>query len=138
MEGLVTVIFLGASPFFLFLWALRMKKQKAMKKMAIVDSGLKTIGKEVIAVTSEAFPGKPIKSTLGSVVGISDTAASTDEQFLLAEKEAMLNILTIAREMGANAVIGLRMSAGTYQQQGSQWMVTKVTYNGTAVQVGGH
>ena len=138
MEGAITVLFLGASPFFFILWALRIKKQKALKKMEIVDSRLKSIGKEVIAVTSEVFPGKTIKNTLGSVAGISDTAASTDEQFLLAEKEALLNILTGAREMGANAVIGLRMSAGTYQQQGSQWMVTKVTYSGTAVQVGGH
>jgi uncharacterized protein YbjQ (UPF0145 family) len=138
MEGPITVIILGASPFFFIFWALRVKKQKALKKIKIVDSRLKRIGNDVIAVTSGDFPGKTIKNTLGSVVGISDIAASTDEQFLLAEKEAMLNILTVAREMGANAVIGLRMSAGTYQQQGSQWMVTKVAYNGTAVQVGGH
>lgn len=135
MEWIVAAILL-ASPFFLLLLAIRVKKRKAMKKMEIVDSGLKNIRKEVIAVTSGAFPGKTIKSTLGSVVGISDTAASTDEQFLLAEKEALFNILTVAREMGANAVVGLRMSSCTYQQQGSQWVVTKVTYNGTAVQVG--
>jgi uncharacterized protein YbjQ (UPF0145 family) len=138
MAGVVAVTLLGASPFFLIFLAIKVKKQKALKKMEIVDSRLKSIGKEVIAVTAEAFPGKTVNNTFGCVVGISDTAASTDEQFLLAEKEAMLNILTVAWEMWANAVIGLRMSAGTYQQQGSQWVVTKVTYNGTAVQVGGH
>jgi len=71
MEGAITIIFLGASPFFFILWALRVKKQKALKKIEIVDSRLKRIGNDVIAVTSEAFPGKSIKSTLGSVVGIS-------------------------------------------------------------------
>jgi len=35
--------------------------------------------------------------------------------------------------MGANAIVDLRMTTGSYEQQGTKWMVTRVVYNGTAV-----
>ena len=38
-------------------------------------------------------------------------------------------------QMGANALVDLKMTTGSYEQQGSQWMVSKVVYYGTAVKV---
>lgn len=62
-------------------------------------------------------------------------AASTDAEFRLAEKEALLDIMNQAINLGANSVIDLKMTTGSYQQQGSQWMVSKATYTGTAVRI---
>lgn len=38
-----------------------------------------------------------------------------------------------AKELGANAVLNMRLVTGSYQQQGSQWMVTYVIAYGDAV-----
>ncbi|MFZ6008061.1 MAG: heavy metal-binding domain-containing protein [Nitrospirota bacterium] len=63
----------------------------------------------------------------------------------LAEKEAMLDIMNKAINMGANAIIDLKMTTSTYEQQGLEGMVSsvlynkkmasKVIYNGTAVRI---
>ncbi len=89
----------------------------------------------ILVVTSSIIPGKEIKDVLGSVTGVSKVAASTDAEFRLAEKEALLDIMNQAINLGANSVIDLKMTTGSYQQQGSQWMVSKATYTGTAVRI---
>jgi hypothetical protein len=43
------------------------------------------------------------------------------------------SLLDAAKESGANAVINVRLSTGTYQQQGSQWQVTYIIAYGDAV-----
>lgn len=43
------------------------------------------------------------------------------------------SLLEAAKESGANAVINVRLSTGTYQQQGSQWQVTYIIAYGDAV-----
>ena len=135
MEGVVAILGLTVFAFFLLFMVITMRRKKTVGKIALVDSELAVTRKEIVSVTTGGIPGKTIRSTLGSIVGISNTAATTDEEFSLAEKEAMRNVLIEAKNLGANAVIGLRMSSGTYQRQGSRWLVTKVTYHGTAVHV---
>jgi len=47
----------------------------------------------------------------------------------------MADTMKRALEMDANAIVDLRMTTGSYEQQGSKWMVSRVVYNGTAVMV---
>lgn len=42
-------------------------------------------------------------------------------------------LLDAAKDKGANAVVNVRVIAGSYQQQGSQWEVTYVVAYGDAV-----
>ena len=83
-------------------------------------------------MTSNSLPDREIKGALGNVAGISATAASTDRGFRKAEKEALADIMRQGIKIGANAIVVLKMTTGGYEQQGSQWMVSKVVYYGTA------
>jgi len=99
----------------------------------VVDASLKETRNKVLAVTTEIISGKEIKNVLGAVTGVSTISASTDRQAEVAEKEALLSIMKKTEEMGGNAIIGLRMSSSSFEQQGSKWMMAKVFYSGTAV-----
>lgn len=100
-----------------------------------LDKKIQELRGSITAVTSSSLPDRKIKGALGNVTGISETAASTDRGFRKAEKEAMADIMRQGILMGANAIIDLKMTTGSYEQQGSQWMVSKVVYYGTAVKV---
>jgi uncharacterized protein YbjQ (UPF0145 family) len=104
-------------------------------KTAELDEDIKNLRERIIVVTSSNLPDRQIKGALGNVTGISETAASTDRGFRKAEKEALADIMRQGIQMGANAIIDLKMTTGSYEQQGSQWMVSKVVYYGTAVKV---
>lgn len=104
-------------------------------KTAELDADIKSLREKIIVVTSNNLPDRQIKGALGNVTGISATAASTDRGFRKAEKEALADIMRQGIQMGANAIIDLKMTTGSYEQQGSQWMVSKVVYYGTAVKV---
>lgn len=43
------------------------------------------------------------------------------------------SLVQTAREKGANAVVNVRVTTGSYQQQGSQWEVTYIVAYGEAV-----
>jgi len=100
-----------------------------------LDEKIKKLQEKILVVTSSDIPTKEVKEVLGGLTGISDTAASTGNGFRRAEKEAMVNIMNLGIQMGANAIVDLRMTTGSYEQQGTKWMVTRVVYNGTAVKV---
>lgn len=104
-------------------------------KTAELDEDIKNLREKIIVVTSSSLPEREIKGALGNVTGISETAASTDKSFRKAEKEALADIMRQGIQMGANAIVDLKMATGSYEQQGSQWMVSKVVYYGTAVKV---
>lgn len=80
-------------------------------------------------------PSDKIKQTLGLVRGISDTEASSQADFALAEREALLLLLKHAHDLGANAVVGVRLATGTYETTGSKWQVSRPVYTGTAVRI---
>lgn len=100
-----------------------------------LDKEIQELRSSIIVVTSNNLPNREIKGALGNVTGISETAASTDRGFRKAEKEALADIMHQGIQMGANAIVDLKMTTGSYEQQGSQWMVSKVVYYGTAVRV---
>ena len=104
-------------------------------KTAELDDEIRNLRERIIVVTSNSLPDRQIKGAIGNVTGISATAASTDRGFRKADKEALADIMRKGIEMGANAIIDLKMTTGSYEQQGSQWMVSKVVYYGTAVRV---
>lgn len=126
---MLTIILIGAVIVVILIIAARLR---ATAKLADTEEKCKELGEKVLVVTSSAIPGKELE-IIGVVSGVSDTAASFGEEFKLAEKEALYNLMNRALELGANGVVDLKMSTGSYQQQGSQWMVSKVTYTGTAV-----
>jgi uncharacterized protein YbjQ (UPF0145 family) len=100
-----------------------------------VELQLEELRKRVLVVTSGNIPGRTITEVKGMVMGTSKKAASTDAGFRLAEKEAMVEMMDQALCLGANAITDLKITTGSYQQHGSQWMVSKVTCYGTAVRI---
>ncbi len=100
-----------------------------------IEKDIQGLRERIIVVTSTSLPDSEIKGALGNVTGISATAASTDRGFRKAEKEALADIMRQGIQMGANAIIDLKMTTGSYEQQGSKWIVAKVVYYGTAVRV---
>lgn len=104
-------------------------------KTAELDDEIRNLRERITVVTSTSLPDKAVKSALGNVTGISATSASTDRGFRKAEKEALADIMRQGIQMGANAIVDLKMTTGSYEQQGSKWVVSKVVYYGTAVRV---
>ena len=113
-----------------FLVSLCFKKRPSLDEL---DKDIQGLRERIIVVTSNSLPDREIKGAIGNVTGISATAASTDRGFRKAEKEALADIMRQGIQIGANAIIDLKMTTGSYEQQGSQWMVSKVVYYGTAV-----
>ncbi len=106
-----------------------------INKIAELDDEIRNLRERIIVVTSNSLPDRVIKGALGNVTGISATSASTDRGFRKAEKEALADIMRKGIQLGANAIVDLKMSTGSYEQQGSKWIVAKVVYYGTAVKV---
>lgn len=100
-----------------------------------IEKDIQVLRERIIVVTSTSLPDKEVKSAIGNVTGISATAASTDRGFRKAEKEALADIMRQGIQIGANAIIDLKMTTGSYEEQGSKWVVSKVVYYGTAVRV---
>ena len=104
---------------------------KIEQNNAEISEKLNTLKQEILIVTSNNIAGKNITKTLGIVRGISDTSANTKKEFNLAETEALFNMLSDAKNIGANAVTDVKISTVTYQN--STWPVSQVIYIGTAV-----
>ena len=84
-------------------------------------------------MTGNSVPGREIIKVIGPVIGFSAVSSDTTGKFQLAEREAMLSLLTKAREEGADAVIDLKMMTISFEQSGMEGATPKVTYVGTAV-----
>lgn len=131
----ITVLIAIVATGFLII-VLRLKQNSnAVKKSGQIENEINSLGKEILVVTGDTVPGKKILQVLGAVRAVSDTQASSNQEFDLAEKEAMKKLMMSAMSMRANAVIGLKHSTGTYQQQNSNWKVSQVVYVGTAVRI---
>ena len=131
---------LGAFPLFALLLAgaalLRWsRRSKAMIKQQLdqLEHELFLIRNQILMVTTDDLPGFMIVKTIGYVEALSESEAASDWGYRLAEKEALLKLAQKAREIGANAVVGIRKNNAQYDQAGSQWLVSRVTYCGTAV-----
>jgi uncharacterized protein YbjQ (UPF0145 family) len=116
-------------------FSIRKRKNNARKKLEKASNEINNLRNKVLVVTSDTIPGKEIVEVFGAVSGTSTMESTTPEEADAAEKEAMLNLMQNAVNMGGNAIIGVKMTNNTHQQQGSAWMVSKTYFTGTAVKV---
>lgn len=111
------------------------RDKKAIATTKTLDGILDTYKSRIIVVTTPTVPGKEIKHVHGAITGNATTQASSDAETNLAEKEALLDLLKKADQIGANAVVDLKLASTSYEQQGSKWMVSKIFYSGTALSI---
>ena len=111
----------------------RRSKAKVEPQLDQLEHELDLIRAQILLTTTDDVPGFRIAKTLGYVEAISPTEAASDWEYRLAEKGALLRLAQKARDVGANAVVGVRKINAQYDQAGSQWLVSRVTYCGTAV-----
>src|SRR3989338_1778110 len=131
---------LGALPLFalllagavLFRW-IRKSKSMTETKLDKLERELDLIRNQILLVTTDDVPGIRIAKTLGYIEALSPIEAASDCEYRLAEKDALLRLAKKARDIGANAVVGIRKTNAHYDQAGSQWRISRVTYCGTAV-----
>lgn len=131
---------LGVLPMFALLLAgaalIRWSRRSITKVKPQLDQlehELDLIRSQVLLVTTDDVPGFKIAKTLGYVEALSPTEAASDWEYRLAEKDALLRLAQKALGIGANAVVGIRKTNAHYDQAGSQWRISRVTYCGTAV-----
>lgn len=113
----------------------RQNRHRDTKRLNQLDAALASIREQLFLVSTESVPERSIVKTIGFVESMSGIEATSDADYLLAEREALLELGRQALAMGANAIVGLRKTNSHYDQAGSQWRVSRVTYLGTAVVV---
>lgn len=113
----------------------RRSKATTNRRLEQLERELASVRNRILLVTTSTVPGGRTVQTLGYVEALSDTEAASDWEFRLAEKEALLALARQAIVMEANAIVGVRKSNAHYDQAGSKWRVSRVTYMGTAVVV---
>ena len=111
----------------------RQNRHRDTKRLNQLDTALTSIREQLFLVSTESVPERSIVKTIGFVESMSGIEATSDADYLLAEREALLALGRQALAMGANAIVGLRKSNSNYDQAGSQWRVSRVIYSGTAV-----
>ena len=131
---------IGALPLFALLLAgaallrwNRRSKAAAIPRIAQLERELDLIKSQILLVTTDMLPGCRVVKTIGYVESLSETEAGSDWEYRIAEKDALLRMARKAKNMGANAVVGVRKINAHYDQAGSQWRVSRVAYCGTAV-----
>jgi uncharacterized protein YbjQ (UPF0145 family) len=105
----------------------RQNRHRDIQRLNQLDTALTSIREQLFLVSTESVPERSIVKTIGFVESMSGIEATSDADYLLAERQALA--------MGANAIVGLRKTNTHYDQAGSQWRVSRVTYLGTAVVV---
>ena len=91
--------------------------------------------KETASIISDCYtrsdvPGRTIEKSIGLVQYTKKGIAGD----IPSEIDGLFQSLSqMAREKGANAVVNVRMTTGSYHQQGSQWEVTYIVVYGEAV-----
>jgi uncharacterized protein YbjQ (UPF0145 family) len=111
----------------------RQNRHRDTQRHNQLDAELTSIREQLFLVSTESIPERSIVKTIGFVESMSGIEATSDADYLLAEREALLTLGRQALAMGANAIVGLRKTNTHYDQAGSQWRVSRVTYSGTAV-----
>lgn len=130
----------GALPLFALLLAgvallrwNRRSKASVEPQLDQLEHDLDLIRGQILLITTDNVPDRRIVKTIGYVEDISEIEAASDWEYRIAEKDALLRMARKAKNMGANAVIGIRKINAHYDQAGSQWRVSRVAYCGTAV-----
>ena len=113
----------------------KQNRHRDTQRLNQLDAALRSIREQLFLVSTDSVPERAIVKTIGFVESMSGIEATSDADYLLAEREALLALGRQALAMGANAIVGLRKTNTNYDQAGSQWRVSRVTYLGTAVVV---
>lgn len=142
MAAVTAIIFVVIALFGLawpFLYTYRLK----WRRIAL-DKEIQYFQNRVTVATSDAIPDRATEQVLGPATGISRIPASNDDERKLAEREAMHSLIKQALQMGANAILDLKMVEDSYEHTDPKKLLvlpavtftaTKVTYAGTAVKV---
>jgi uncharacterized protein YbjQ (UPF0145 family) len=142
MAAVTAIIFVVIALFGLawpFLYTYRLK----WKSIAL-DKEIQYFQNRVAVATTDAIPGRATEQVLGPVTGTSRIPASNDQERKLAEREAMHSLIKQALQMGANAILELKMATDSYEHTDPKKLLvlpavtftaTKMTYTGTAVKV---
>lgn len=111
----------------------RQNRRLDTHRLAQLDTALATIREQVLLVSTETVPHRSIVKTIGFLESMSGIEVTSDGDYRIAEKEALLGLGRQALSVGANAIVGLSKIHNHYDQAGSQWRVSRVTYSGTAI-----
>ena len=111
----------------------RQNRDRDTQRLNQLDSALASIREQLFLASTESVPERSIVKTIGFVESMSGIEAASDADYQLAEREALLALGRQALSLGANAIVCLRKTNSHYDQAGSQWRVSRVTYSGTAV-----
>lgn len=111
----------------------RRSKASVEPQLDQLEHDLDLIKTQILLVTTDILPGCRVVKTIGYVESLSETEAASDWEYRIAEKEALLALAQKAISIGANAVVGIKKINAHYDQAGSQWRVSRVTYCGTAI-----
>ncbi|MHB1428961.1 MAG: heavy metal-binding domain-containing protein [Rhodocyclaceae bacterium] len=132
--GMAPVVAILAATLIAIFWH---RKNKLSDSPALnrINQELDALQKTMLLTTTDSIPDVEITKTLGYVEALSDVEVASDRDYRLAERDALLRLTKAAQAKGANAVIGIRKAYAGYDQSGSQWRISRVTYNGTAVMV---
>jgi uncharacterized protein YbjQ (UPF0145 family) len=143
MAAVAAIIFVVMALFGLawpFLYTYRIKW-----KAIALDKEIQYFQNRVAIATSDAIPGRATEQVLGPVTGTSRIPASNEQERKLAEREAMHSLIRQALQMGAHAVVDLKMATDSYQHTDPKkflvfpavtFTATKMTYTGMAVKLG--
>lgn len=132
--GMAPIVAILAATLIAFLWH---RKNKSSESPALerINQELDALQKTITLATTDTVPGVEITKTIGYVEALSDVEVASDRDYRLAERNALLRLAKAAQAKGANAVVGIRKTYAGYDQSGSQWRISRVTYTGTAVTV---
>ena len=110
-------------------------KTKVKHQLDQLEHDLDCVRKQVLLVSTDYVPGRKTVKTFGYLDALSETEVASDLEYRIAEKDALLKLAQKALSIGANAVVGIRKSSAHYDQAGSKWRVSRVTYCGTALTI---
>lgn len=132
--GMAPIVAILTAALIAFLWH-RKNKPSDSPALNRINQELDALQKTMLLATTDSIPGVEITKTFGYVEALSDVEVASDRDYRLAERDALLRLAKAAQAKGANAVVGIRKSYAGYDQSGSQWRISRVTYSGTAVMV---
>ena len=133
---------LGGLPLFALLLAVvalfrwnRTSKTRT-KRLVQLEHELNLLRNQILLVSTDDVHGTKIVKTFGYVEALSEIEAASDLEYRIAEKDVLIKLAQKALSIGANAVVGVRKVNAHYDQAGSKWRVSRVTYCGTAITIG--
>lgn len=93
---------------------------------------------KVLVSVCEGVPNSNIKEFVSAVFSekmFMPTMRKTEEHFSTIREEVQLMLMQQALELGANAIVGFKLSFAPFNAQGSNWGVSMVVASGNAVVV---